>query len=517
MGLNIARKLDFLMRLTGTQNSTLGRALSFDASYVSRLRSGQRTLSRNRDLILPLAAYFSRNASRDGQKAALAKRICPNVPWPESLEERTKLLARWLADPQNPMEEDDFDLLDVDIKESLNIVHHHGNPLPGSPIEFSYGNAGKRQSVEKFLTEIYEMDHPPTLLLHTDESMEWLYEDPDFVKTWAKLLVGIVEKGGKIKVIHAIRRSIEEMMKAIKEWVPIYMAGIIETYYCPRLRDNIYHRTLFIAQQHSALLSHSIANTRKTMVNMLLHEKSAVNALEDEFYDYLALCRPLIRIFNIRNVENFLHTYSEFTKVDDNTIMLRSIPSRCTMPESVNKSMAERIKHAIFEKETTRLCARFESHLAHGYHVTEILYLKDPAIVRNSPTPLPFRDLLGQPELHYTLPELCQHLEAIIELLEHLENYHVILSFQKNIISAPVNYMTPFDLSVPHMENLMLMAKEHTGVLMHNAGRNTVAFFSNETDVTLSFWDYLSRLSERENRQETIAQLREYIRELSHG
>ena len=142
MGLNIARKLDFLMRLTGTQNSTLGRALSFDASYVSRLRSGQRTLSRNRDLILPLAAYFSRNASRDGQKAALAKRICPNVPWPESLEERTKLLARWLADPQNPMEEDDFDLLDVDIKESLNIVHHHGNPRPGSPIEFSYGNAG---------------------------------------------------------------------------------------------------------------------------------------------------------------------------------------------------------------------------------------------------------------------------------------------------------------------------------------------------------------------------------------
>ena len=35
MSLNIAKKLDFLMRLTGTQNNTLGKALSFDASYIS--------------------------------------------------------------------------------------------------------------------------------------------------------------------------------------------------------------------------------------------------------------------------------------------------------------------------------------------------------------------------------------------------------------------------------------------------------------------------------------------------
>ena len=61
MSLNIAKKLDFLMRLTGTQNNTLGKALSFDASYISRLRLGKRNLPQNRDLIQPLASFFAKN------------------------------------------------------------------------------------------------------------------------------------------------------------------------------------------------------------------------------------------------------------------------------------------------------------------------------------------------------------------------------------------------------------------------------------------------------------------------
>ena len=55
MSLHIAKKLDFLMRLTGTQNNTLAKALAFDASYISRLRVGKRSLPRNRDIISPMA------------------------------------------------------------------------------------------------------------------------------------------------------------------------------------------------------------------------------------------------------------------------------------------------------------------------------------------------------------------------------------------------------------------------------------------------------------------------------
>ena len=78
------------------------------------------------------------------------------------------------------------------------------------------------------------------------------------------------------------------------KWVPLYMTGMIETYYCPRLRDGIYRRTLFVAEGEAALVSHTVGDTEKPMLNMFIREHAAVQALAGEFFAFLALCRPLI-------------------------------------------------------------------------------------------------------------------------------------------------------------------------------------------------------------------------------
>ena len=46
----IADKLNFLMKVTGTKNNMLSRALNFDASHISRIRTGQRGLPSHREL-----------------------------------------------------------------------------------------------------------------------------------------------------------------------------------------------------------------------------------------------------------------------------------------------------------------------------------------------------------------------------------------------------------------------------------------------------------------------------------
>ena len=58
MGQGVSGKIDFLMRVTGTSNAQLARALSFDASYISRIRSGKRGLPPELPFIEPAAAFF---------------------------------------------------------------------------------------------------------------------------------------------------------------------------------------------------------------------------------------------------------------------------------------------------------------------------------------------------------------------------------------------------------------------------------------------------------------------------
>ena len=505
----IASKLDFLMRLTNTQNNMLGKALPFDASYISRLRTGKRNLTRQRDVITPMAQYFARSARESYQRRVLAQRICPGEDWPASLAEGERLIAEWLRTG------DDVD--ESDITDGIRDVRREGRAPQDTShetTEFFYGNEGKREGVELFLSELCRQDISPVLLLHSDENMAWIYEDPEFARRWGELLLQIAAKGGKIKIVHTVRRSIEEMLVAIEKWMPLYMTGMFETYYCPRTRDNIYCRTLFVARKQTAFVSHSIVNAKKPMVNLLIRDKGAVAALEDEFFDYLALCRPLIRVYNSQNIEEFLSVFTKFLEAEDNMILFRSLPSRYTMPESVNRSMGNRTGKKGFEQQTRRLWTQRENQLAQGLQLQEILLLMNPDDIAAGKAVLPFCDLVGEPTIRYTVEEYAEHVEAMAELLEREPNYHVILrESSQGAITRPVE-PSGSSLLKSDRSAFMLLVKESAGVVLHSAGPESMVFFSQEQDLTAAFWAYLSRLAAEEKREETMERLKTFAREL---
>lgn len=159
-----------------------------------------------------------------------------------------------------------------------------------------YGNEGKRAAVELFLSRLCATGRSHTLLLYSDEDMFWLYEDAAFRSRWAALLVRILTLGGSIKMIHTVSRNATELLEAVQSWLPVYLVGRIEPYYCPRLRDGIYHRSLFVACGHSALVSTSVASNTQGMVNLLFEDRAVTDSFEREFWNYYALCRPLMHV-----------------------------------------------------------------------------------------------------------------------------------------------------------------------------------------------------------------------------
>ena len=258
----IGDKLNFLMLLTETKNNILGKAISFDPSYISRIRTGARGVPKHRDFIYPAAAFFAQAVQTKEQKEKLAEVICPGSGWPKDVNSAISLIANWLK--QDLSIGSSFRNHTDDTPRSNHTESTVASASPDTQTGFYYGNAGKRKCVIQFLTELSALNEPVKLLLHSEEDMLWMYEDPNFFENWSVLMRAILQNGSRIVIVHTVRRTLRELLEAVAKWSPLYATGLIESYYCPRLRDNIFKRTLFIGSGKAAIVSQTTGETGKT-------------------------------------------------------------------------------------------------------------------------------------------------------------------------------------------------------------------------------------------------------------
>ena len=322
MAYDFADKLDRIMAATRTSNTALARAVSFDASYICRIRNGKRGLPIKQPFIKPAAAYLAGRVCDDRTRRAVSAEI--GSPWPEDASAAEMLLESWLADAgtnaDNAVVQQFFDALETPISRSQQKAQLTTNPTRPSEHDFAtksvffYGNEGKRAAVLEFLSQLIATNEQHTLLLHSDEDMTWLYEDEDFARQWGALMATFAANGGRVRIIHSISRDANEMWEAARKWLPLYATGVVEPYYYPLLRDGIYCRTLFIAPGHSAIVATSVGEYDGSgkWLNALVYDKQAVVALEHEFEAYFVQCRPLMRIHSPEDAASLARIAAEF-------------------------------------------------------------------------------------------------------------------------------------------------------------------------------------------------------------
>ena len=302
MSRTLSQKLDFLMNLTLTKNSALGRALNFDPSYISRIRSGKRGLPKGQPFLEPASFYFAHVIREDYQKEAAAKELHLATSWPQEEKDAAQLILTWLSGRfQTP--QDELRMEDVLAALKLSFAETSApdaryTPGKGNSIatQVFFGNKGKRDAVITFLEELAQTGKPHTLLLFSDEDMFWLYEDESFLRTWMHLMRHLITTGTRIRIIHTIGRNVGDMWEAVRNWMPLYASGAVEPWYCPRLRDGIFRRTEFIAQDHSAVFGSSVPGQADEPLNMLIRDRDTAEAMQREYEAFLKLCKPLMDI-----------------------------------------------------------------------------------------------------------------------------------------------------------------------------------------------------------------------------
>ena len=526
-------KLDFLMSLTETRNSVLSKAVAFDPSYISRIRSGQRGIPKIPQFTEKAADYFARNLRSEDQRAVLAEAMGLAGMLPEDRDELVTVIAEWLSEENKETEKAvgrfigsftrnlsaaAFGTDAAMFRGEAGAEKKEGAEAPGldrirertEALERQYaggkpmiGNEGKRDAVERFLGRLCLTGKPYRLLLFSDEEMSWLYEDPDFAKRWAALLLRLLSAGTRIVIPHNITRNKREMFEAVEKWIPLYMTGSIEPWYYPGFRDGIIRRSLFIAEGTSALTSSSVGTRTEGMLNLLNDDPLQVEALTLEFQNYLSLCRPLMQVFTPGMSKELTRTLLKFTdsaEAGNNLLFAHTLPSAGTFPDDVRKKLSERDAAVFPEKIAVHSRAALLRCLKSGGEVTEVIHLPSISEVREGKVLFPafLREDQKTRQLPPVSPELLSlQLKEVIRLLLEEPGYRVVLTD-----------------AVPR--DVALFVRDGSGAFLMRSEAPSGAFFIREEQMIRSFRDYIVRLAEDgEDKEAVVGKLRQYAAGLS--
>lgn len=512
--MQISQKLDVLMGITNTSNSMLARYVSLDPSYISRLRSGARVFVRKEtreEYFRSMATYFARRCTQDYQRKALYD-LLKISPFSYDEDEIAEVIYEWLlADDTNAQTVGSFleGLSNIQFTKDPRRAYDNNasDPIARPDTSVYYGVDGKRQAAIDFLSEVIEHETPQTLLLFSDEDIEWLVDDRQFTHRWAQLMIEVVSRGNRIKIIHVVSRDLDEMLAAIAQWIPLYMSGAIEPYFYPKKRDGVFRRTLFIAPETAAVVSTSVGSEEAKPANFLFRDKETIGSFVDEYNAYLKMCRPLMRIFTARDRESYISTLVEFEKEEANSIISTDSISLLTMPES--------LAHSVFAEFGSKERGRFLNHhrvrrenfenQIQNHMFTEIMRLPTVEMVKEGRVKIASADMLSMNSAYYIAEQYVEHLEHIIYLLDRYPGFYVSI-----------------DRS-PREDKSLVYVKEDVGVIVAKTSAPPMAMAINESNLTAAFWDYLRQtIDERDyanprTKKDTADTLRKLIEEIKQA
>lgn len=253
------KKLSALMELTGLSNVRLGRSLSIDPSYVSRFRNGLRSPDSNPKLMDALCSLILERVTEQGKTAHLAELTGISQECFTDPEEAFESLYGWLFSTGRMAEEPYIEELigrfgeftqEIMIPQAPFAEEYDADVLEERNLY--YGTKGLRKAVLRFLSEVIRREEKE-LLLYSDQNMDWMDQDVRFRQQWAGLMGQCVSRGTRVVIIHNLNRNLDEMTDAIRNWLPLYMTGRVQSYYSTRKKGERFSTTLFLCPGYACI------------------------------------------------------------------------------------------------------------------------------------------------------------------------------------------------------------------------------------------------------------------------
>lgn len=292
--------LNALLSALSLSVSDLARGISYDPSYLSRIRSGQRQPGDPDRFASAVAGYVVRRYDTPAQRHILTE-----LTGDGGEGDLLTRLVRWLGGPGARQVDDVSAFLrqldEFDLNEYIRAIRFDQLKVPTAPFQLPvsktyYGLKEMRAGELDFLkaTVLGRSDRP--VFMCSDMQMDDMARDEDFKKKYMLGLAMMLKKGLHLNVVHNLDRPFGELMLGLQGWVPLYMTGQISPYYLKGVQNNVYCHFLNVSGT-AALSGECIAGAHERGRYELAKSGEALSYYQRRADDLLKKALPLMDIY----------------------------------------------------------------------------------------------------------------------------------------------------------------------------------------------------------------------------
>lgn len=431
----LSKNFNELVTTLDINMAELSRSSSYDASLLSKIRTGNRNPSSPRDFVTAVCEFIVKKYKYTDDKRAVAILINSRL---EDLEDNSNYfnkLFNWFSTNSTPSHNyiNDFltNLDKFDLNEYIKAIHFDEMKVPFVPFykaisKTYYGiEEMKKGELDFFKATVLSKNNDP-IFMCSDMPMEDMAQDIEFGKKWMFAIAMTLKKGFHLNIIHNLDRPFNEMMLGLESWIPIYMTGQVSPYYFKGLQDNIYCHFNYVSGT-VALFGECINGHHNKGKYTLTTNKNDISYYKTKSECLLSKATPLMEIYKTEN----RNSYSSFITSSANIKgkrrrILSSLPIHTISDELLmkilkrNKVSDEDIKQIQFSIQEQKKI--IDNTLQTNIFEDEIVEISKEEFIK-SPLSLFLADSFYENEIYYTYEEYLEHLELSKEYAKNNTNY----------------------------------------------------------------------------------------------
>ncbi len=414
----------------------MARYLHYDASYLSRITSGQRHPAHPEQFIKNSAEFISKYYSNPSAKQFFADAMEIDVNSITEESEYESLIIQYLMTaqteaPGGPVEDFLSILNSFDINEYIRCLKNESPDLleqynPASPVNKYYDASEKLDAQRALLARLIKNSTGGALYMYDDMPPIKQVYDMESINTWSEALTILLSRGMHVYSIHYVDRPVNEILRWLIMWIPLYMTGQVHPYYYPKQVNTFFMHSLTVSDQICLFGERVPSHNRKTTY-FLTDDPQGIDYFMEQVQFLLSKAKPLIEFYDLTRKEEYIRFIRREMEAPGSCHrVLDGLPFN-TLSESLLRKLLdynfvkgeEREKIIEYAHERTK---RMEGILSHDKVIDEITVLSKAEFDKN-PQILSIPAVFLNRDVNYSYDMYVEHLEATRKFAEENPNY----------------------------------------------------------------------------------------------